>query len=288
MSSQRTYRGRVCTPEELEDIRDIIREQPRANRAQLSRMVCERLDWRRPDGRLKDMACRVAMLRMHEDGLFKLPPPEHRSGNGKPYQRRTLLAEPQSPFIKPVSELHDLRLEPVDGKEDSYLWNEFIDRYHYLGFQRIPGAQQRYFARSQGKILALLGFGAAAWKTAHRDNFIGWTRQQRKDNLHLIVNNARFLIFPWIRCPNLASKLLSMATRRLADDWQQRYSYRPVLVETFVEQRFQGTCYKAANWQLLGYTQGRGKLETQHKAVLPIKSVWDYPITKKFRHNLCV
>ena len=282
------YCGRQFSDQEMEAIRALIKTNPNVRRAGLSRLVCEKFDWRSPNGKLKDMSCRVAMLRMQDDGLIQLPPPRNGNNNGKPYLRRTPQAEPKNKdLVTTVAAMEDLRLELVTDRNQSHQWNEYIDRYHYLGYQPLPGAQLRYIAKANDQVLACLGFGAAAWKTAPRDNFIGWTYQQRKDNLHLIVNNARFLICPWVHCPNLASKLLSMASRRLADDWQHRYHYRPVLLETFVEKRFQGTCYKAANWQLLGYTQGRGKLETQHKAVLPIKSVWVYPIAKKFRNSLC-
>jgi len=176
----------------------------------------------------------------------------------------------------------------VARREDSHLWNEYVERYHYLGYEPLPGAQLRYFARAGGRILALLGFGAAAWKTAPRDRFIGWNVEQRRSRLHLIVNNARFLILPWVRSRNLASRLLAMAARRLADDWQHGYGYRPVLVETFVETpRFSGTCYKAANWIYLGQTQGRGKLDVDRTARLPKKSVWAYPLVPDFRRTLC-
>ena len=152
----------------------------------------------------------------------------------------------------------------------------------------MPGAQLRYFIRAAGAIVAVLGFGASAWKTQPRDAFIGWTSPQRQRNLHRVVNNARFLILPWINCPNLASRALALTSRRLAEDWHARYAYRPVLLETFVEKpRFAGTCYKAANWQYLGDTQGRGKLDTRHRHAEPIKSVWIYPLARDFRRDLC-
>ena len=188
----------------------------------------------------------------------------------------------------PAGALEDLRLELVSSRAQSRLWNEYVQRHHYLGYQPLPGAQLRYFARSQGRVLALLGFGAAAWKTAPRDLFIGWSHDQRKQRLHLVVNNARFLILPWVRSPHLASKLLGMAARCLPDDWLQRYGYRPVLLETFVEkERFAGTCYKAANWKLLGETQGRGKLDVHTRRALPVKTVWVLPLARRFREILC-
>ena len=289
MEQRVRYCGRDFPNAELERIKRLIADNPESRRAALSRLVCDMLDWRRLDGRMKDMSCRVAMLRMQDDGLIQLPPPRNGNNNGKRYLRRSPGAEPEPvPFIAPVDSLADLCLQQVTDRKESHLWNEYIDRYHYLGYQPLPGAQLRYFVRDANRILALLGFGASAWKTAPRDRFIGWTREQRKLKLHLVINNARFLILPWIRSRNLASKILGMATSRIADDWQQRYGYRPVMAETFVEiPRFHGTCYKAANWIYVGKTKGRGKLERQHKALLAKKTIWIYPLTRNYRRLLC-
>ncbi len=282
------YCGRDFTSADLNLIRQLIAEVPRRNRAQLSRVVCERLSWSKPDGGLKEMSCRVAMLRMHRDGLITLPEPRNGNGNGQPYRRITPATDAGLPIDLPVEQLSDLRLEVVEDRRTSHLWNEYIQRYHYLGYQPLPGAQLRYLAGSQGQILALLGFGAAAWKLAPRDRWIGWSAAQRQQRLHLLINNARFLILPWITSRNLASKLLAMAARRVAEDWDRRYGYRPVLMETFVETpRFAGTCYRAANWTHVGQTRGRGKLDTRHQAPLPIKDIWLYPIEKKCRRTLC-
>ncbi len=282
------YCGRDFTHADLDLIRQLIAEVPQRNRAQLSRVVCERLSWSKPDGGLKEMSCRVAMLRMHRNGLITLPEPRNGNGNGQPYRRITRATDPGLPMDLPVEQLTDLRLEVVDDRRTSHLWNEYIQRYHYLGYQPLPGAQMRYLAASQGQILALLGFGAAAWKLAPRDRWIGWSNAQRQQRLHLLINNARFLILPWIASRNLASKLLAMAARRVAEDWDHRYGYRPLLMETFVErQRFSGTCYRAANWTQVGQTRGRGKLDTRHQAPLPVKDIWLYPLDKKCRRTLC-
>ena len=293
------YCGRDFSVSEMVAVRTLIADHPTANRARLSRLVCEVLDWRRPDGRLKDMSCRVAMLRMQNDGLIRLPPPQKSNNNGRPYRRRTPQAEPELfAAVGSAGALADLNLQLITDRRQSHLWNEYIDRYHYLGYQPLPGAQLRYFARTGDQVIALFGFGAAAWQTAPRDRFIGWTSEQRQRRLRLVVNNARFLILPWVSCHNLASTLLGMVTRILADDWQQRYSYRPVLLETFVEtSRFRGTCYKAANWICLGETRGMGKLrlylgETRGVGKLglkqlPTKTIWVYPLVKHFRRQLC-
>lgn len=283
------YCARSFTTDELQGIRQLIADNPAATRARLSRLVCEQLTWRRDNGRLKDMSCRVAMLRMQDDGLLQLPPPQNGNNNGKPYLRRTHQAEPQTPLeAASPRKLGELRLQLVTDRQHSHLYNEYLERYHYIGYQPLPGAQLRYFIRVDDRIIALLGFGAAAWKTQPRDRFIGWSPKQRESRLHLLVNNARFLILPWIRCKNLASRILGMAARQLADDWQHRYGYRPVLMETFVERpRFHGTCYHAANWIYLGETKGRGKLDVRKQALLPKKAIWVYPLDKGFRYTLC-
>ena len=281
------YCGREFSPQEIEIIRALIAEDPTRLRVHISRKVCEQLRWYKPDGNLKEMSCRVALLRMQADGLIRLPPPRNGNGNKKPYNRRSKDTNPQLPFSAKVKELTDLKLELIASRRQSHLWNEYIDRYHYLGYKPLPGAQLRYTATAQGRVLALLGFGAAAWKTMPRDSFIGWSRQVRRKNLHLIANNARFLILPWISCKFLASKLLSICSKRIALDWEQRYGYRPVLLETFVENRFHGTCYKAANWIHVGETKGRGKLDRTRCPVLPKKQIFLYPLQKNFKRFLC-
>jgi hypothetical protein len=286
-SSNKRYSGRPFTRQEIEKIRDIIHTSPKTNRQQLSYRVCEIFDWRKPNGSLKDMSCRVALLRMHREGLIVLPPPQRKVKPCHSFARRTAQAEPESLLEAMVHELPDLRLELVDRKS-SALWNEYIDRYHYLGYKPLPGAQLRYFAYAGERIVALLGFGAAAWKTGPRDEWIGWSRAQRQRNLNGVVNNARFLILPWVRVASLASKLLSIVSRTLPADWEERYGYRPVLLETFVEAgRFAGTCYRAANWTCVGQTQGRGKLGDHRLGQVPIKTVWVYPLAKRFRVHLC-
>jgi hypothetical protein len=276
------YCGRDFTPKELEQIRFLIKQKPKFNRTRLSVEVCQMFQWLKPDGKVKDMSCRVAMLRMEKDGLIQLPPSTRAK---KPVRKIefTSATEPQNPVICPVNQLPKLQLQMVT-KATSALWNEYIERYHYLGHSPLPGAQLRYFITAGEQIVALTGFGAAAWQTAPRDQFIGWNHDQRKKNLHLIVNNARFLILPWVQSKNLASKILSLTIRLLPDDWEKRYNIRPVLMESFVQKnRFAGTCYKAANWINVGETKGRGKLGPSRKISVPIKDIWIYPLNKKFR-----
>ena len=280
---------RVFTAKEVEWIRHLIASDPALNRAQLSRVVCDELGWRRLDGGRKDMSCRVAMLRMHRNGLITLPPPQKGNGNGRHRPGTSRASDPQPPITLPVGTLGELSLRIVQTPSDSRLCNELLQRYHYLGYKPLPGAQLRYLVFAQSRLLAVLGFGAAAWAVAPRDRFIGWTPEQRQRNLHLIVNNARFLILPWVSSHNLASRILSKVTKRLGQDWLHRYGYQPVLAETFVEQqRFPGTCYRAANWIHVGQTQGRGKLDRRHRHPLTVKSVFLYPLRDLFRQKLRV
>ena len=288
MTEGRRYCGRLFLPSEVTAIRRLLLEHPEFHRTEVSRQVCERLDWRKPNGGLKDMSCRVALLRMQADGLLTLPLSTRGRRNVKKAPQRTPAGEPPASSIEtPVGALSDLRLERVVTKPASKLWNEFIDRYHYLGYFPLPGAQLRYFVYAGEHPIALFGFGAAAWHLADRDRYIGWSAEQCKAGLHLVVNNARFLILPWIHSRNLASYLLARVVRQLVLDWEAQYHYRPVLLETFVEiPRYKGTCYKAANWQLVGETKGRGKLGP-HGQTLPRKSIWVYPLRADFREVLC-
>lgn len=282
------YCGRDFTAQDMETLRRLIAAHASWSRAELSRGVCDALGWMRPDGRRKDMSCRVAMLRMHRDGLIPLPPPRTRNGNGRHRIRLTAASDPQEPLCVPAGAVGELAFRPVDTRQESKHWNEFIARYHYLGYQPLPGAQIRYHVRGhEGRLLARLGFGAAAWAVAPRDQFIGWSAEQRVQHLHQVVNNARFLILPWIQCHHLASRILAQAAKRVSQDWPGRYGYEPVLLETFVERsRFQGTCYRAANWIHVGQTQGRGKLDRHKRRALPVKEIFLYPLCKQFRGTL--
>jgi hypothetical protein len=281
------YCGRLFTIQEMNWIRRLMASEPKLNRAQLSRRVCSELQWLRTDGRSKEMSCRVAMLRMQRDGLFTLPRPEKGNGNGRNQPRLTTASDPKELLSLPARAVTPLEFRPVDTPGDSSLWNELIERYHYLKYKPLPGAQMRYLLFHGSYLLAVLGFSAAAWKVAPRDRFIGWDDGQRRHNLYRIVNNSRFLILPWVKVRNLASCILAAAAKRLPNDWTQRYGYEPVLLETFVERsRFRGTCYRAANWIHVGDTQGRGKLDRQHRGLSTVKHIYVYPLRKNFRHKL--
>lgn len=278
------YCGREFNCEDMQAIVRTIEQNPQLKRTPLSRLVCEQLNWRRPDGRLSEMSCRVAMLRMQADGLITLPA----SQIPNPRRRAQFVATPatdaQPLLVAAVHELPALKLSIVQGRGvESRLWNEYVARYHYPGYTPMSGSQVRYSVHAGERLVALLSFGASAWKLADRERYIGWTPEQRQKNLQLIVNNARFLILPWIQSKGLASKILAMAARQLPRDWQTRYGYSPVMLETFVESpRHKGTCYKAANWRLIGKTVGRGKKSTGHEQQLPTKDIWLYRLRRDF------
>lgn len=284
------YCGREFSPADIQTINRLMQDDPRLRRTALSRTLCELFEWRKPNGELKDMTCRVALLRMQADGLITLPPSAQRSTSPRrePHCPPTAATDAQPPLLLPVHELAPLRLCPVTTPASSRLWNEYMARYHYLGYTPMSGSQMRWNVFAGEQLVALLSFGASAWRLAARERFIGWNEPQRLKNLQLVVNNARFLILPWIQSKGLASKILSRIARQLPDDWHRRYGYRPVLFETFVEsQRHRGTCYKAANWTHVGQTTGRGKTSRVHHQIIPIKDIWLYPLRKDFANILC-
>lgn len=273
----------------VQTITRLMAANPGIRRTPLSRLVCEALHWRGVDGRPSEMSCRVAMLRLAAAGLVTLPASQIPHPRRRARFEATERTDAQAPIDQPVHELAAPRFEIIQGRgEASRCWNEFMARYHYLGYAALSGHQMRYGVHVAGQLVALLAFGAGTWKLACRDRFIGWSPVQRERNLHRVINNTRFLILPWVRSQGLASKVLALAARRLPRDWFERYGFRPLLLETFVETpRYVGTCYKAANWQCVGQTTGRGKLSRTHQPTLPVKDIWIYPLQRHFRDILC-
>ena len=281
--------GRPFDGADLERIRrEIVAASPPL-RSEIARRVCQALQWTDALGRPKLMSARVGLLRLHRAGLIELPAPSRGNGNGRGLVRGPDVWPEPVPVVGSVGQLNGLRLEAVQDQRASRLWNGLIERYHYLGYTPLPGAQLRYLIHCDQAVLGAIGFGAAAWKVAARDRWIGWEAPCREAHLGRVLNNARFLILPWIQVKNLASKVLALTTSRIPEDFAARYGERPVLLETFVQiPRHQGTCYRAANWQRLGETAGRGKCDRTHQAALPRKAVYVYPLTAHFRAALGV
>ena len=281
--------GRPFDGADLERVRREILAASPALRSEIARRVCRALDWSDALGRPKLMSARVGLLRLHRAGLIELPAPSGRNGNGRPLVHGPEVWPEPVPVEGTVGQLSGLRLEEVIDKRASRLWNGLIERYHYLGYTPLPGAQLRYLIDCDQGVLGAIGFGAAAWKVAARDRWIGWEGPCREARLGRVLNHARFLILPWVQVKNLASKVLALAASRIPEDFAARYGERPVLLETFVEiPRFRGTCYRAANWRHLGETTGRGKCDRTHRAALPRKAVYVYPLAADFRSALGV
>lgn len=282
--------GRPFGPQDLNVVREQLELAQGCNRTQIARRICQQLGWVNRGGSLALMSGRVALLKLHRAGLISLPRPRNGNGNGRRYEPDPPLAA-SDPIHCGLSDLRPLVCQLVSAPDQSRLWNSLIEHYHYLGHENLPGAQLRYLLYGRGQhLLGAIGFGAAAWKVACRDQWMGWNSEQRRHRLDLVLNNARFLILPWLRVPNLAGSCLGECLRRLPEDFQQRYGWRPVVLETFVETRFQGRCYQAANWIYLGRTQGRGKKGAHpvgEQTPLPIKQVWVYPLRADFQTQLC-
>ncbi len=274
------YCGRDFPPAELEEIRALAATLP--TRRAIADAVCDALPWRRHDGARKDMTARVALNRMAADGLITLPPPRHGNGNGRhlrhaPAGQLALPIGPE-PIAASLAQITPLRLVPVTSRADSARWNQLIREHHYLGYTPLAGTQIRYLIHTAP------GTVAAAWKCAPRDDHIGWDPTARQANLHLVAGNARFLILPHVRVRNLASANLARAARQLPADWQERYGYAPVLLETFIDtNQFDGASYRAANWTWAGYTKGRGKLDRDHQHAQPVKDVYLHPLRPDYR-----
>lgn len=281
--------GKRFGAEELGVIREQVRAARPGNRAEVARRVCVALEWRSPGGAYQWMSARVALLRLHRLGLIELPAPRSRCNNEN---RRRFCVPPEAARQPPllqrrVDQLGGLRLEAVRSGEQAGRYRALLQQYHYLGYSATAGAQLHYLIACDEGVLGAIGFGAAAWKVQARDSWIGWDQARRRARLHLVVNNTRFLILPWVRCPNLGSKVLALCARRLGPDFRARYGYAPVLLETFVEcERFSGGVYRAANWQCVGHTRGRGRNSKSHAAALPVKAVWLSALCHDFRRAL--
>lgn len=281
--------GRYFTLKELQEIQETVRMFTKLSRAELANTTCENLGWMTPTGQYKTASCKELLIKLEKQGLISLPAineykrPQKKGASFGPQ------TAPESLLEGPVADYAPIAVEPVRRLENIRLWNEYVERYHTLGYKRPFGAHQRYFILSGNKQkLGCLLFAAAAWALEDRDAWIGWTEHDRSLRLNLIVNNTRFLIFPWVRLKNLASKALSLATKRIQDDWQDRYGYRPALLETFVDpEKYRGACYKAANWIFLGQTAGRGRMDRYTKRPFTRKHIYVYPLDRNFRAILC-
>jgi hypothetical protein len=289
MPESLTFCGRTFGSHELELMRQVSAQFSALGVTEIARTVCELLEWKRPNGGLKNHECRQLLEQLAAAGMLTLPDIRRLGGRGS---RRVDVSTPciePAPIDCAVSECQPLQLTLVEGKVESRLWRERMERYHYLG-SRVPfGAHLRYFVRDRERELACLLWTSPAWKMQPRDAWIGWSDEQRQRNLQSIVNNGRFLILPWVRVKGLASKILALSARQMPRDWETHYGHRPLLLETLVDaSRFRGTCYRAANWICVGQTTGRGRMDRAHQSHgQSIKDIYLYPLKRGARQHLC-
>ncbi len=287
-----TQGGREFFQQDIEHIRTILEKFPSLSRKEVVHTLCETLEWLTPSGQPKVDACFKLLHRLEAEGLVRLPAKREQysrggaGGQGPP--RLTRRTDRQAPLERSLAELGRVRLLAANDKEDRALWNEYVERYHYLGYKRAFGYRQRYFIEAEPHRLGCVLLSGASKSLGTRDRWIGWDERQRLRNLPWVLNNSRFVIFPWVQVPNLASHVLGQLARRVADDWQQRWGYRPVLLETFVDPaHFHGGCYRAAGWELVGRTTGEGLVRLgKHYKTTP-KLIFAKPLHKNFRRLLC-
>lgn len=282
--------GRRLNGPELAELGLWISAHPGWSRRRLSVELAARWDWRNGAGQLKDMAARTLLLKLHQRGLLELPPRRQVPTNRmRCVAAAPALTEEPATISGALEELGPLQVKEVSRDATERAWvKRTLGRDHYLGFNGAVGENLQYVvADGQGRRLACLVFGAAAWKCQDRDRFIGWSATQRQRNLGLIANNTRFLILPSVRVRRLGSWILGRIGRQLAPDWQAKYGHPVVLMETFVEHpRFAGTVYRAANWQRVGRTAGRTRQDRHTCIRVAAKDIYVYPLRRGFREVL--
>jgi len=285
-----SYRGRTITAADLDTIRALLDAHPQLSRRAFSKRLCEHWDWRQPSGALRDMMARSLLLALHRAGHILLPPVRFQPPNNAIARRRPAPAPVETaPLERRLGEVQPVDLVAVRRTPQEGLYDGLVAEYHYLGPAHGVGEQVKYLAFGQGRPLACLGFTCAARHLGPRDRFIGWSPEVRRAQVHLLGYNTRFLILPWVRVPHLASHLLGAVARRIGADWQALYGHPVHYLETFVDpERFAGTCYRAANWQFLGLTTGRGKDDLSHRPNRSRKQVLGLPLHPHFRRRLGV
>jgi len=283
------YRGQEIGSEQIAFLREFIRTHATSSRWKLSRQLCEALGWKQANGALRDMVCRGLLLMLERAGQIELPPVRRQirgqCRTGRPRPEAVLIDD--TPLVMPLQALGPVEIHPVRRTADEPLFNSLMEHYHYLGYEQPVGEHLKYLAWAQGRPIACLAWSSAPRHLGSRDRYIGWDAEARRRNIRFIVYNTRFLILPWVRVLHLASHILGKVTRALSDDWERMYDHPVYFAETFIDpERFRGACYRAANWQLLGFTTGRGKNDHTNKPNRPIKEVLGLPLTRRFREYL--
>jgi hypothetical protein len=283
------YRGQTIDGEQIAFLREFIREHPNSSRWKLSRQLCEALGWKQANGALRDVVCRGLMLMLQRAGEIDLPPVRRRIVG----QRRTGRPRPEAvpidttPLKMPLGALGAIEIQLVRRTADEPLFESLMEEFHYLHYEQPVGEHLKYLAWAQGRPVACLAWSSAPRHLASRDRFIGWSGEARRRNIRYLAYNTRFLILPWVEVPHLASHLLGRMARQISQDWERIYGHPIYLLETFIDpERFRGTCYRAANWVLLGRTTGRGKDDRTHRPNRSIKEVLALPLHRRFHELL--
>jgi hypothetical protein len=282
------YRGRTVTAEDIGFIRDLLAEHPNASRRALSAKLCEAWQWKQANGALRDMVCRGLLLMLHRAGQIELPPVRYQPPNPLVQRER-----PQpvlidlTPLTGALSDIRPVLMQQVRKTADEPLFNSLMEQHHYLGYEQPVGEHLKYLVWAQDRPIACLAWSSAPRHLGSRDRYIGWSADARRRNIRFIAYNTRFLILPWVRIPHLASHILGRMTNVLSDDWLRLYGHPLYFAETFIDpSRFKGTCYRAANWVLMGRTTGRGKASNSYTPNRSIKEVLGLPLTRRFREFL--
>ena len=279
------FRGRTIEETEIAFLRELIAAHPQLSRCALSRLVCEAWQWKQPNGAPREMVCRGLMLELERAGHIQLPPIRFKVRNNLSERERPEPVVPDTrPVRGPLHQLGPLDFQQVRRTAQEALFNSLVEQYHYLGYEQPVGEHLKYLVSSNGQAIACLAWCSAPRHLASRDRFIGWSAEARRRNLCLLAYNTRFLILPWVQVPHLASHILGSMAKLVPQDWQRLYAHPIYWLETFVDPaRFQGTCYRAANWIALGHTTGRGHNARTKKATQPVKQLLGLPLARHFR-----
>ena len=280
----KVFSGRTFSSDDIELIKWTISRYPQLSRNELSKTICEFLGWTTPAGLPKTAQCADFLEKLETEGIITLPEKKAtKRGSSKEKPKDYELIE-MTDLTGTVKDFEPITLEIVSPGDGLKKWRSYVDQYHMLGYKMVFGSRLHYFIKSGDKELGCMQFSASSWALESRDEWIDWVLEDRKSRLNLIVNNSRFLIFPWVHIKNLASKALSLAAHQIQEDWLREYCYAPVLLETFVDlDHFKGTCYKSANWTYLGQTQGRGRMDKKNEYALSKKAIFMYPLQKDFK-----
>jgi hypothetical protein len=281
----RVFSGREFSSEDIELIKWTRNKYPKLTRNEFSKTICEFLGWTTPAGKAKTPQCVKFLEMLESEGVLTLPVKVGTLKKSNVQNYINIINEiPSAEVVGTVKEFEPVKLVIAKQGTELKRWRSYVNQFHMLRDKTVFGSRLQYFIKSGDIELGCMQFSASSWALEERENWIGWTVEDRKVRLNLIINNSRYLIFPWVHIKNLASKALSIAAKQIQEDWLKEYCYAPVLLETFVDiSYYKGTCYKAANWIYLGETKGRGRMDRKKEYALSKKAIFMYPLQDDFK-----